>query len=249
MALRAITGRYVARTNRPALGGERCFRLAGSESTLGTRVRATTPVLLLTAGLAAIALIFVADDPTWKAVWVGVASTAIAAGLVDGSALLESRRREGAILDIAGDRVGRIHQRLLWILNAVFEAGAGEAAELGRQLRESTQSTYDPARTADIMPPRTTAVWVAQCVADIDEALDVALALGAQTSQVARFVRLDALVRGGPFMTWLRNASSLPVRSGAENLAQQAADLLDSVQEEFQFFSDRDARGWKFGKL
>jgi hypothetical protein len=213
-------------------------------------LRSGIPMVLLVAGAVAVALAVVAGDVTWRAVWIGLASTALAAGLVDGSAVLEARRRERAILDVAGERVGRIHQRLLWILGAVFEAGKGEVAAVSGRLNRSEQSTYDPTAVVDgLWPERTMAVYVQQCIAQIDDALEVALALGVQTSEAARFVRLDAALREGPFALWLREASVLPMSNGAKVLARQAADVLDRVQEEFRFFAARDRPGWRFGRL
>ncbi|HTT50281.1 MAG TPA: hypothetical protein VMH35_02615 [Streptosporangiaceae bacterium] len=56
----------------------------------------SVPILLLLAGMAAVVSAVAVGSVTWKAVWIGVASSCITGGLVDGSALLEVRRRDRA---------------------------------------------------------------------------------------------------------------------------------------------------------
>jgi hypothetical protein len=210
-------------------------------------VRRAIPYVLLGCGLAAVGFACAVNDLTWKAVCIGVASTALAAGLVDWSAVRESRRRDQAILDIAGARVGRIHQQLLSIVESLFGVG-GEAADRSRKLRELQPLSYKPDDPAPVFPPRTKAVWIAQCLAEIDEALTVALSLGVQTAEAARFVRVDTALRSRPLVT-LRNVSAFPFDSGIEIVAREAADALDSVQEQLRFFANRNRPGWKYGQL
>jgi hypothetical protein len=50
--------------------------------------REATPLVLLAVGVAAILAAFLARDVTWRAIWIGVASTTVSAALVDGSAIL-----------------------------------------------------------------------------------------------------------------------------------------------------------------
>lgn len=63
--------------------------------------RGSVPILLLLAGVAAVVSAIAVGSVTWKSVWIGVASSCITGGLVDGSALLEARRRDKAVLRIA----------------------------------------------------------------------------------------------------------------------------------------------------
>ena len=69
------------------------------------RLRHAVPILLATAGVISVYLVSVANGTTWKAVWIGVASTMFASGFVDASVQIEAVRRERAVLRIAGERV------------------------------------------------------------------------------------------------------------------------------------------------
>ena len=71
--------------------------------------------------------------------------SSLTGGLVDGSALLEVRRRDNAVLRIAGMRVGCLHRRLLWIIGAVFDV-SGEPSDVGSALRDLHRASID--RTA-----------------------------------------------------------------------------------------------------
>jgi hypothetical protein len=97
--------------------------------------RTSVPIFVLLAGVAAVISAIAAGSVTWKAVWIGVASSCLTGGLVDGSAVLEARRRDRAILRVAGMRVGYFHQRLLWIIDAVF-CVSGEPSDVGDALRD-----------------------------------------------------------------------------------------------------------------
>jgi hypothetical protein len=73
-------------------------RLANRHILTSVRYRAAVPLFLLVAGAVAVGCIFLAESVTWKAVWIGVANTALATGFVDGSAILETRERERAVV-------------------------------------------------------------------------------------------------------------------------------------------------------
>jgi hypothetical protein len=194
----------------------------------------------LVVGTVAVVFVLVARDVTWKAVWIGVASTAFASALVDASAQFESFRREGAILRIAGDRVRRVHQRLLWIIDLVFDVSMGNIDGLSHELRHLKQASVDLAVPAPrVVPPHTKQQLAALWVAELYEALDGALILGVQTAEAARVERLDIAVRSSAFMFWIRDVvPTIPrVNGGVDVTASQAADLLEAVQAEFRFFA------------
>jgi hypothetical protein len=215
------------------------------------RLRQAAPVALLIVGTVAVVFVLVARDVTWKAVWIGVASTAFASALVDASAQFESYRREGAILRVAGDRVGRVNQRLLWIIDLVFDVSMGNVDGLSRELRQLTQPSIDMAGQAQgIAPPQTKQRLAALWVAELYEALDGALILGVQTVEADRVERLDMAVRSSAFIFWIRDVvPTIPrVDGGVDVTASQAADLLDAVQAEFRFFAAQGGKRWKYGK-
>lgn len=101
---------------------------------------------------------------------------------------------------------------------------------------------------AKVVPARTQQVWVAQCLSELDENLQVALSLGVMTGEVERFIQVDDALRSGPFMTWVRSGAGQALRN-TSLLAEDAAKVLSAVQEHFQFFAERQRPGWKFGSL
>ena len=123
---------------------------------------------------------------TWKAVWIGVASSCLTGGLVDGSALLEVQRRDRAVLRIAGVRVGYLHQRLLWIIGAVFDI-SGEPSDVGNALRDLHRASIDlKAMMPAVVPARTRLARAMESLAQMEEALAVAVSLGAETTEAGR---------------------------------------------------------------
>jgi hypothetical protein len=103
--------------------------------------RTAVPIGLLLAGAASAFLVFTTGDPTWKAVWIGLASTCLTAGLVDGSALLDARGRKRAVLRVVGHRIGFVHQRYLWIVRAAFDLSWNDAANVPDALRAFEPNT------------------------------------------------------------------------------------------------------------
>jgi hypothetical protein len=212
--------------------------------------RRSVPVFLLLAGVAAVLSAFAAGSVTWKAVWIGVASSCLTGGLVDGSALLEARRRDQAILRIAGMRVGYLHQRLLWIIGAVFDV-SGEPSEVGSALRALHEASIDLTATMPaVVPTRTRLARALESLAQLEEALAVAVSLGTQTAEARRFEQLDAALRQNHFYAWLKSAPVTPgILDEDSSLASGAADVLDAVQAQFRFFAGLSGRSWRYGQL
>lgn len=212
--------------------------------------RRSVPILLLLAGVAAVVLAIAAGSVTWKAVWIGVASSCITATLVDGSALLEARRRDRAVLRIAGVRVGYLHQRLLWIISAVFDV-TGEPSEVRRTLRHLHRASIDlTTMMPAIVPARTRLARALESLAQLEEALAVAVSLGTQTTEAERLERLDDALRSNQFYAWLKTASVTPrILDEDSALANAAADALEAVQTQFRFFAQRGGEAWRYGQL
>jgi hypothetical protein len=212
--------------------------------------RRSVPILLLVAGVAAVVSAVAVGSVTWKAVWIGVASSCLTGGLVDGSALLEVRRRDRAVLHIAGVRVGYLHQRLLWIIGAVFDV-SGEPADVGSALRDLHRASIDlTAIMPALVPARTRLVRATESLAQLEEALAVAVSLGTQTSEAGRFEQLDAALRSNHFYGWLKSPSLTPrILDEDSALANGAADVLDAVQAQFRFFANHGGQSWRYGKL
>jgi hypothetical protein len=212
--------------------------------------RRSVPILLLLAGVAAVIAAVAAGSLTWKAVWIGVASSCLTGGLVDGSALLEVRRRDRAVLRIAGMRVGYLHQRLLWIIDAVFDV-SGEPSEVGRALRDLDRAGIDlTTMMPAVVPARTRLARATESLAQLEEALTVAVSLGTQTAEAERLEQLDAALRQNHFYAWLKAASLTPsILDEDLALATGAADALDAVQAQFRFFADLGGQSWRYGQL
>jgi hypothetical protein len=214
------------------------------------RRRTSVPVLLLLAGVVAVILAIAADSVTWTSVWIGVASSCLTGGLVDGSAQLEARRRDRAILRIAGMRVGFMHRRLLWIIEAVFGV-SGEPSGVGGALRDLHRASIDlTTMMPGLVPGRTRLARALESLAQLEEALSVAVSLGAQTTEASRFEQLDAALRQSEFYAWLKGAGVTPVLLDEDSsLAGGAAELLDAVQTQFRFFAELSGRSWRYGEL
>jgi hypothetical protein len=211
--------------------------------------RRSVPVLLLLAGAAGVVAAIAVGSVTWKAVWIGVASSCLTGGLVDGSALLEARRRDRAVLRIAGMRVGYLHQRLLWIIGAVFDV-SGEPSDVCSALRDLSASIDLTATMPGVAPARTRLVRAIESLAQLEEALAVAVSLGTQTAEATRFEQLDRALRSNHFYRWLKSASLTPrILDEDSALANGAADALDVVQTQFRFFADRGGQSWLYGQL
>jgi hypothetical protein len=212
--------------------------------------RRSVPVLLLLAGAAGVVAAIAVGSVTWKAVWIGVASSCLTGGLVDGSALLEARRRDRAVLRIAGMRVGYLHQRLLWIIGAVFDI-SGEPSEVGSALRDLDRASIDlTAMMPAVVPARTRLARAAESLAQLAEALAVAVSLGTQTTEAWRFEQLDAAVRSNHLYGWLKGAPVMPrILDEDSALANGAADALDAVHTQFRFFAGLGGDSWRYGQL
>lgn len=219
--------------------------------------RAIVPIGLIAAGAAAAIAVPIADDPTWQAIWVGLASTGLSSGLVDGSALLEARSREQAILLLVGARVAEVHRALLAVIGAVFDIPMQPPGDLPGRLH-SFHKERDVVFASPIpnqAPPITMQGYLMQQLQAIEIALNSALALAVLTDQATRLQRLDDLAEHGPFLPVLRamvvQAPQMGFQSIRANqkLAEAAADSLEAIQAEFRFFANQAGAKWRAGQV
>jgi hypothetical protein len=202
-----------------------------------SRWRIAVPVGLLLAGIVSAALVLTTDDPTWKAVWIGLTSTCLTAGLVDGSGLLEARRREHAVLRVVGHRVGFVHQRYLWIVRAAFDLHWNDGADVPNMLRALTTANIVDLRTGmpQLTPPTTRLAYAVGSLGELHDALAVAVSLASGTGEAHRLEAVDRALRLNTFDTWLRAAAASPqmaVVTGG-HLANAAADVLTQSRSSF----------------
>jgi hypothetical protein len=100
------------------------------------------------------------------------------------------------------------------------------------------------------VPARTRLARALESLAQVEEALAVAVSLGAQTNEASRFEQLDAALRQNRFYVWLKSAAVTPdILDEHSSLASAAADVLDAVQTQFRFFADLSGPSWRYGQL
>jgi hypothetical protein len=147
-------------------------------------------------------------------------------------------------------RVGYLHQRLLWIIDAVFDV-SGDPSAVGSALRDLHRASIDlTTMMPAVIPARTRLVRAMESLAQLEEALAVAVSLGTQTNEAERFEQLDRILRSNHFYVWLKSASVTPKILDEDSvLANGAADALDAVQTQFRFFADRGGHSWWYGQL
>ena len=101
-----------------------------------------------------------------------------------------------------------------------------------------------------VVPARTRLARAMESLAQLEDALAVAVSLGTQTTEAGRFERLDGALRSNPFYEWLKGASVTPrILDEDSALANGAADALDAVQTQFRFFADHGGESWRYGQL
>jgi hypothetical protein len=189
------------------------------------------PSALVCAGVIFAALIAVARDATWQAVWIGLASTCLTAGLVDGSALMEAARREGAILRLSREHVRLVRDRLRSIVAVTFASSTQDQA-LAATVRAKRHRIID---LGSEIPERSTPgvsrlLLITRYIAEMDEALRAAVGFGVLTSEANRFQELDAALRANIFLVFIRVASVAPQFNDERGgFANSAAEALDTV--------------------
>jgi hypothetical protein len=89
-----------------------------------------------------------------------------------------------------------------------------------------------------------------ESLAQLEDALAVAVSLGTQTTEAGRFEQLDGALRSNPFYEWLKSAWMTPrILDEDSALANGAADALVTVQTQFRFFADHGGESWRYGQL
>lgn len=147
-------------------------------------------------------------------------------------------------------RVGYLHQRLLWIIGAVFDI-SGEPSDVGSALRDLHRASIDlTAMMPAVVPARTRLARATESLAQMEEALAAAVSLGAETTEAGRFEQLDAALRSNLFYAWLKGVPVMPSIVDEDSvLANGAADALDAVQTQFRFFAGLGGESWRYGQL
>lgn len=211
--------------------------------------RWTPPALLFLVALAAVVLTAVSSDPTWRSIWIGVTTTALASGLVDGSAVLERERQLAPVRRLAGRRIGRLHQLLLQAIATVFDdvqtdrSNAWPAA-----LRAAADAPVDLTTLANVYPPRSRQQRLVELAGQLDDELEELSSLAAAGVLTRELDKLDEALRSAPFMLLLRDAfPGQPLWRGRAVMAQDAAALLERVQETLPAAATAAGSSWRHG--
>ena len=203
------------------------LRRAWASALVAVRLRHAVPLLLATAGIVSICLASAANETTWKAVWIGVASTALAAGLVDASVQIERAAREQAIIRVASQRIARINKSVAFLVRSAYEIDA-----YGSDLHDQLDALADDHETDateleyGMGPDRTKGEWWALALQEIDRDMELAVTLGSLTYAAARVERLEQIIRSNWFLIILRTVPPIEKIHGA-HVKQAAVELFE----------------------
>jgi len=216
--------------------------------TLG--VREATVIGMLVVGFIGLIGATGATNSTARSIWIGVASTGFASGLVDLSAVRLERRRAGAIARVAARRIGKVHQDALKLIQVVFPEIDGEAGTWPERLRSLRVGTVDLMGAAKVIPPMTRDQYAMTLVGQI------------QGQQLASFVAgtdlddaldaIDIAISSSSFIMLVQalSTSGTPnTMSNGEELARLAAVFLERIQEHLPSARRAAGSSWKYGKL
>lgn len=146
--------------------------------------------ILFTSGTAFVVLaVSTRGDEERLAIWVGLASSALTAALVDASALLEARRRLRALPAVALRRYRRAAQELDQLAMALFETS--DAAQLRALV---LPLAVDLSGRAKVFPSRSRREYASELIRSLDDAVDVMLGFAAAGVMAAEIAELDRFV-------------------------------------------------------
>lgn len=221
-----------------------------SDTRLNGRVRFRW---LVTLGFSAVAvvtalLITQTSDDTWKSILAGVATTALAAAVVDGITLRDRVRQEKPVRQIVGRRIGRLHQILLEIVATVFDDQHAEARDWPTVLRNVPDRPDNFESPANVYPPRSRQRHLSQLLTQLDELVTDLAALTAAGVLSAEVNELDRRIRGSAFISMVRSFVVEPSsRSRHPVVTDAAAELLEQVQLILPAASRAAGKTWKYG--
>lgn len=214
-------------------------------------LRALPSVVLIAAGtVAGTSAFLVAKDLTLFSILTGVASTAIASGLVDGSAVHERHRQAVPVRQIAARRIGQVHQTLLSIVQLMFDdVTAARASDWPSALRAIAEGPIDLRLRAAVFPPRQRVEYLRDLYAELSSTLDELNVLAAAGVLSAEANRLDSTVRNSNFVSLVGAALAVPLFQERLIPAAEAASVLEAVQSLLPAAAKSAGATWRYGKL
>jgi hypothetical protein len=103
-----------------------------------------------------------------------------------------------------GIAVGSVTWEAVWIIGAVFDI-SGEPSDVDSALRDLHRANIDLiAMMPGLVPARTRLARAMESLAQLEDALAVAVSLGTQTTEAGRLEQLDGALRSNRFFEWLK---------------------------------------------
>lgn len=131
-----------------------------------------------------------AGDPIFG-VWVGVATSAAAAALVDASAVYEAQRRVAVLRPLAATRYRQVYNHVCSISAALFNTSSPDEIQKVR-----LPHVFDPAASADVFPPRSRGEFIRQLAKWIDDEMRELLSLAAAGVLADEIREMDRFIHG-----------------------------------------------------
>lgn len=206
-------------------------------------------VLVAIGAAAAVVAVLQRSDLALFSIFIGVTSTAIASGLVDLSAVHERHRQAAPLRQLAGRRIGRLHQVLLNIVQVLFDdLHPKTAADWPEALRTAPEGPIDLTTAANVHPPRSRGQYLNDLRAQLLTVLDELGTLSAAGVLTAEVNFLDQTING-PFLSMVEASSLTSSFRTREVIANEAASVIEKVQTKFAAAEKAAGKNWQYGKL
>jgi len=212
------------------------------------RLRWAVPVLfLIAAGGATLATR--GADSTWQSIWAGVVTTLVAAAVVDAIALVERSHNDKPVRQMAGRRIGRVHQIVLDMVVTIFDDYQAEARDWPMQLRQVQDRAEDFDTPAKVFPVRTRRSQLITLLALLEDNIDELAGLAAAGVLAREADIVDRALSRSGFLSCVRSAAA-GVRwdSGRPIVGDQAAALLEQLQQVLPAAARAAGSTWNYGE-
>jgi hypothetical protein len=211
------------------------------------RPRDLVPLFLVAVAAVSVWVATLPHSSTARATWIGLAATLSTAGLVDGSARLDSRTRERAVQRLVGERVARINQDVVWMVKELFCLSDGDSRHRLEQLDNLTSPVINLNEEANVWPKGQPKLGLVVAARErIKHNLETAVDLAAVTDDASRIGEFEGVLQSNGIMILVRYAEAEPVHRGA-TLPVEAVKLLTVVQRQFDWYARRGGPGWRWG--
>jgi hypothetical protein len=173
--------------------------------------------ILLAGSLASAIAATVPRSGTWQGIWIGAAFTALAAGLVDISAVFHERRHERIARAVAARRLSATRRRLEQLVRLMFDVPPGDG--LLKHLTEMDPPTaIDLTGRANVVPPRSKQEFALQLQRMVVDELEVLTSFAATGIYTEVIGVLDQIMHSSSFGSLAREMITMQayIRMGDE---------------------------------